>query len=44
MSLSSVCISRPVFAIVINLIIVIIGIVGFDRLSVRELPRTNNLP
>ncbi len=40
MRLSQICIERPVFAIVINLILLIIGYIGFDRLNVRELPKT----
>lgn len=40
MRLSHLCIERPVFAIVINLILLIVGYIGFDRLNVRELPRT----
>lgn len=38
MSLSSICIRRPVLAIVMNLIIVIFGVIGFSFLGVRELP------
>jgi len=38
--LPEICIKRPVFAIVINVLLVIIGIVGFDRLAVRQLPIT----
>lgn len=40
MRISQLCIDRPVFAIVINLILLIVGYIGFDRLNVRELPRT----
>ncbi|MFI4956763.1 MAG: efflux RND transporter permease subunit [Gammaproteobacteria bacterium] len=40
MRLSHICIERPVFAIVINLMLLIVGYIGFDRLSVRELPKT----
>lgn len=40
MRLSELCIERPVFAIVINLMLLIIGFVGFSRLTVRELPQT----
>jgi multidrug efflux pump len=36
--LPTICIKRPVFAIVLNLVLVIVGIVGFERLSVRQLP------
>jgi multidrug efflux pump len=38
MSLSSVSIKRPVFAVVMSLILVIFGIVAFTRLEVREYP------
>lgn len=40
MRLPELCIKRPVFAIVLNLVLLIIGYIGFDRLSVRELPKT----
>lgn len=40
MRLPELCIKRPVFAIVINLLLLIVGYIGFDRLSVRELPKT----
>ncbi len=40
MRLSQLCIERPVLAIVINLILLIVGYIGFDRLTVRELPKT----
>ena len=38
MSLSSVSIDRPVLAIVLSLFIIIMGIVGFNFLGVREYP------
>lgn len=38
MRISEICIQRPVFATVINLIIIILGIVSFQRLTVREYP------
>jgi hydrophobe/amphiphile efflux-1 (HAE1) family protein len=38
MSLPEFCIRRPIFAIMLNLLIVLLGIVGFLRLPVRELP------
>ncbi|HEX2258011.1 MAG TPA: efflux RND transporter permease subunit, partial [Afifellaceae bacterium] len=38
MSISALCIRRPVFATVLSLIIVLVGIVAYDRLSVREYP------
>ena len=38
MVLSEVCIKRPVFATVLSLIIVLIGFISYDRLTVREYP------
>lgn len=38
MNLSQICIRRPVLTIAMCLILVIIGIIGFLRLSVREYP------
>jgi multidrug efflux pump len=38
MSISDFCIRRPVFATVLSLIILLVGIVSYDRLSVREYP------
>ncbi len=38
MGLSEICIRRPVFATVLSLMLVLVGIVSFDRLSVREYP------
>ncbi len=38
MSLSSVCIRRPVLAMVLNILIVIFGIIGFTYLGIREYP------
>lgn len=38
MKLSEFCIKRPVFATVINLIVILIGLVSFARLTVREYP------
>jgi multidrug efflux pump len=37
--ISEASIRRPVFATVMSLLIVLIGLVSFDRLSVREYPR-----
>ncbi len=39
MRISEASIRRPVFATVMSLLIVLIGLVSFDRLSVREYPR-----
>ncbi|URW79219.1 efflux RND transporter permease subunit [Xiashengella succiniciproducens] len=38
MSLSSVSIKRPVLAIVMNLFIIIVGVIGFSYLGVRDYP------
>ncbi|MDP1975372.1 MAG: efflux RND transporter permease subunit, partial [Alphaproteobacteria bacterium] len=38
MNLPELCIKRPVFATVINLFLLILGIVAFFRLTVREYP------
>lgn len=38
MRLPELCIRRPVFATVINLIILLIGIIAYERLTVREYP------
>jgi len=39
MRLSQICIERPVFATVLSLVLVLVGLVSFDRLSVREYPK-----
>jgi multidrug efflux pump len=39
MKISEVCIQRPVFATVLSLIVMLLGIVSYDRLSVREYPK-----
>jgi len=36
--LSDICIRRPVFATVLSLVVVLLGIVSYDRLTVREYP------
>lgn len=38
MRLSDLCIRRPVFATVLSLVVVLVGLVAFSRLSVREYP------
>ncbi|MEQ1889480.1 MAG: efflux RND transporter permease subunit [Alphaproteobacteria bacterium] len=37
-SLSELCIRRPVLAVVMSLLLVLLGLISFDRLSVREYP------
>ena len=39
MVISELCIRRPVFATVLSLLIILVGIVAYDRLPVREYPR-----
>jgi multidrug efflux pump len=39
MTLSDICIRRPVFATVLSLVIVLVGIIAYSRLAVRELPK-----
>jgi multidrug efflux pump len=39
MQLPDLCIRRPVFATVMSLMIVLVGLIAFDRLSVREYPK-----
>src|SRR5213595_762900 len=39
MQLPEICIKRPVFATVLSLIIVLIGLISYARLPVREYPR-----
>lgn len=38
MKISDLCIERPVFATVLSLVVVLIGLVAFTRLTVREYP------
>jgi multidrug efflux pump len=39
MQLPEICIRRPVFATVMSLMIVLLGVISFDRLTVREYPQ-----
>ncbi len=39
MNLPELCIRRPVFATVLSLVVLLVGLISFDRLSVREYPR-----
>ncbi|MBX6320046.1 efflux RND transporter permease subunit, partial [Pigmentiphaga sp.] len=39
MVLSEVCIKRPVFASVLSLLIVLVGLISYSRLAVREYPQ-----
>jgi multidrug efflux pump len=38
MVVSGLCIRRPVFATVLSLVIVLLGVIGYQRLSIREYP------
>ncbi len=42
MKLPQFCIQRPVFTIVLSLILVVVGLVGFLRIPVRGYPNTNS--
>jgi multidrug efflux pump len=37
--LSDICIKRPVFAAVLSLVILLVGLISYSRLAVRELPK-----
>ena len=39
MKISEICIKRPVFATVLSLAVMLIGLVSYDRLTVREYPK-----
>ncbi len=39
MKLSKICIKRPVFAVVLSLMIIVLGIVGFSYLEIRYFPK-----
>lgn len=38
MQISELCIRRPVFSTVINIFLILLGVIAFDRLTVREYP------
>ena len=38
MKLSDISIKRPVFATVISLLLIVLGVMAFSRLTLRELP------
>jgi len=42
MKLSDFCISRPVFTLVINILLLVVGLVGYQRLEVRDLPKIDS--
>ncbi len=39
MKISELCVQRPVFATVLSLAVVLVGLVSYDRLTVREYPK-----
>lgn len=39
MKISELCVERPVFATVLSLAVVLVGLVSYDRLTVREYPK-----
>ena len=39
MKISAICIERPVFATVLSLVVMLLGLVSYERLSVREYPK-----
>ncbi len=42
MQLPEISIRRPVFATVLSLLIVLVGVVSFTRLNAREYPKIDN--
>lgn len=38
MKLSHFCIKRPVFTVVLSLVLIVLGIIGFSRLQIRQFP------
>ncbi|RNF82234.1 efflux RND transporter permease subunit [Montanilutibacter psychrotolerans] len=41
MVLSDISIRRPVFAMVINLVVLLVGVIAYDRLAVRQIPNVD---
>jgi multidrug efflux pump len=39
MKISQLCIQRPVLATVLSLVVILVGIISFTRLAVREYPK-----
>lgn len=39
MNLTEICIRRPVFSTVLSLMLVLVGVISYDRLTVREYPQ-----
>ena len=42
MSLPELCVRRPVFATVLSLVILLLGLISYGRLSIREYPRIDD--
>jgi len=42
MTLPEICIRRPVFATVLSLVILLIGLISYQRLAIREYPRIDD--
>jgi multidrug efflux pump len=42
MSLPELCVRRPVFATVLSLVILLLGLVSYERLAIREYPRIDD--
>src|SRR3954465_13431134 len=42
MTLPELCVRRPVFATVLSLVILLIGLISYQRLSIREYPRIDD--
>ncbi len=42
MQLPEISVRRPVFATVLSLLILLVGVVSFTRLNVREYPKIDN--
>jgi len=42
MNLSRFCVDRPVFTVVINFLVILLGLVGLQSLPVRQLPRVES--
>ena len=43
MKLSNISIQRPVFAVVMSLLLIVLGIMSFTRLTLRELPNRDSM-
>ncbi len=41
MKITDVCIQRPVLSIVLSLVLILVGLISYDRMSVRQFPRSD---